>query len=115
MTVQAPQVPRSQTFLQPVTSRWLRSASSKVTRGSTLVCMLRPLTLRVTLIAPGPCAGTLAAAASWAFAVGAAALPARAVVAARVVEPCRKSRRDNPGLTDVSLESLMLLSFGDAS
>ena len=37
MTVQAPQVPRSQTRLAPVRSRWLRMASSSVTRGSTVV------------------------------------------------------------------------------
>src|ERR1019366_87406 len=54
MTVQAPQVARSQTRLAPVSSRSLRSASSSVTRGSRLrVCGL-PLILSVMGTAPGP-------------------------------------------------------------
>ena len=44
-TVQAPQVPRSQTCLAPVRSRWLRSASSSVTRGSTVTACARAVDL----------------------------------------------------------------------
>src|SRR5689334_11720641 len=54
MTVQAPQVARSQTRFGPVTSTSLRSASSKVTRGSTSAFIALPLTVRVTGTLPGP-------------------------------------------------------------
>ena len=45
-TVHAPQAPRSQTCLAPVRSRWLRSASSSVTRGSTVTCLDRAVHLQ---------------------------------------------------------------------
>jgi hypothetical protein len=52
--VQAPQVARSQTFLAPVRSRWLRSASSNVTRGSTVSLTGLPLMVRAIGTGPGP-------------------------------------------------------------
>src|ERR1700691_2536857 len=54
ITVQAPQVARSQTRLAPVSSRSLRNASSSVTRGSRLRFCGLPLILSVMGTAPGP-------------------------------------------------------------
>src|SRR6185436_4471036 len=45
---------RSQTFLAPVMSKWLRNASSSVTRGSTFTLWTLPLMRRATGIGPGP-------------------------------------------------------------
>ena len=46
--MQAPQLPRSQTRFGPVTSRRLRSVSSRVLRGSTVQLISSPLTLSVS-------------------------------------------------------------------
>src|SRR5690348_2270428 len=54
MTVQAPQVARSQTFLEPVIDSRSRKASSSVTRGSSSSLWTFPFTRRVTGTAPGP-------------------------------------------------------------
>ena len=53
-TVQAPQVPRSQTSFAPVKFEWLRNASSKVTRGSTCSFSALPLTCSIMGTVPGP-------------------------------------------------------------
>lgn len=53
-TVQAPQVPWSQPFLEPVRSRCSRSASSRLTRGSSATTRPFPFTERFTLAASGP-------------------------------------------------------------
>src|ERR1035438_6063885 len=65
MTVQAPQVPRSQTFLAPVWSGWLGRASSRGTLGSTVRWTGLPLILRVMGTGPGPTT-LVAAGAAWA-------------------------------------------------
>jgi hypothetical protein len=52
--VHAPQLPRSQTSLAPVRSRWLRSARSRVTRGSTVNVRAAPFTFRDNGTASGP-------------------------------------------------------------
>ena len=54
ITVHAPQLPRSQTFFAPVNSSCWRSASSKVTRGSTVRFSRFPFTWRVIGTGPGP-------------------------------------------------------------
>src|SRR5207247_7143784 len=85
---------------------------SKVTRGSTLVDMARPLTLRLILTGAGPWAGTLlppAPPAAWVVG-GATGTPVSAVAAAAAPEPRKNCRRDRP-LAD-SLVSLMMSSRG---
>src|SRR2546425_360895 len=101
MTVQAPQVPRSQTRLQPVALRELRRGWGRGARGSTEVVILVPLTVRSSLTGPGPMATASPAAPP---APGLSSAPARtdngdavkAVVAAATPEPLMKSRRDRP-------------------
>src|ERR1051326_6043401 len=92
MTVQAPQVARSQTFLAPVWSRMLRSASMSVTRGSRFRLYGLPLILRVTGTAPGP--ATFPAGAACA-AVSRRPLPRAPVL---IPTPRMKPRRENPFL-----------------
>ena len=58
-TVQAPHSPRSQPFFVPVNWRRLRSASSSVTRGSTVTECGCPLTVSVMFTAPGKTAEDL--------------------------------------------------------
>src|ERR1043166_1373881 len=90
-TVQAPQVPRSQTFFGPVGSSRLRKASSRVTRGSSVSLRLLPLTLSVRGNSPGP--RTLG---SWA--PSASGLTAERTPAAAVPTPMplRNPRRETP-------------------
>src|SRR5260370_35070689 len=90
MTVQAPQVARSQTFFAPVWSRLLRSASMSVTRGSRFRLYGLPLILSVTGTAPGP--ATLPAGAACA-AVSRRPLPTAPVL---IPTPRMKPRRENP-------------------
>src|SRR5689334_11857789 len=92
MTVQAPQVARSQTFLAPVWSRLLRSASMSVTRGSRFRLYGLPLILSVTGTAPGP--ATFPAGAACA-AVSRRPLPSAPVL---MPTPRMKPRRENPFL-----------------
>src|SRR5262245_25587196 len=98
--VQAPQVARSQTRLAPVTSRSLRSASSSVTRGSTLSFFGAPLMVSVMLILSGPSIGTSAPAAFTSFSPPVTS----GMVRARLV-PLRKFRRDTPLLSGLSSRS----------
>src|SRR5262249_30671680 len=92
-----PHVPRSQTRLQPVTSRKSRSVSSSVVRGSTLVVIFWPLTSSVTLTGAGPRpTGAAACAASAADPDSVSGSVARAVAAAAAPEPLRNWRRDSP-------------------
>src|SRR5262245_16218237 len=88
ITVHAPQPPRSQTSLAPVRSRWLRSARSSVTRGSTVTVLTAPLTFKLSGTASGP---STSAGADWATPAAnvLAAAPAPAVL--------RKERRENRG------------------
>src|SRR5262245_45066918 len=102
--VQAPHVARSQTRLAPVMSRSLRSASSRVTRGSTLSCFAAPFKLSVMLTLPGPSIGTSAPAAFTSFSPPATS----GMVRARLV-PLRKFRRDTPPWSGLSLRSSELL------
>src|SRR5258708_37467576 len=92
MTVQAPQVARSQTFFAPVWSRLLRSASMSVTRGSRFRLYGLPLILSVTGTAPGP--ATLPAGAAC------AAVSSRPPPSAPVLMPTPrvKPRRGSPVL-----------------
>src|SRR5713101_4405949 len=92
MTVQAPHVARSQTFLEPVWSRELRSASMSVTRGSMFRLYGLPLILSVTGAGPGP--ATLPAGAAGA-AVSRRPLPSAPVL---MPTPRIKPRRENPFL-----------------
>src|SRR5262245_31318869 len=94
MTVQAPHVPRSHTRLQPVTSRWLRSASRSVTRGSTLVVTFLPFTVSSTATAPGPAPGVTTGF-DWA-AAGGTSSPVSPATAAAALVPVRKPRRETP-------------------
>src|SRR5579864_6585184 len=57
-TVQAPHSPRSQTRFGPVMSKFSRSASSRVTRGSRSALNVFPFTLSLTGTAPGPWTAT---------------------------------------------------------
>src|SRR6266571_286578 len=96
-TVQAPQVPRSQTRLAPVSSNWSRRASSKVTRGSSCALTFLPFTLSDTGTLPGPwtcCASSSASALTWLTSGTAAETP----------EIFRKSRLETPGLEDDDLD-----------
>src|SRR5262245_36777683 len=102
--VHAPQVARSQTRLAPVMSRSLRSASSSVTRGSTLTCFGAPLMLSVMLTLSGPSIGTSAPAAFTSFSPPVTS----GMVRARLV-PLRKFRRDTPPWSGLSLRSSELL------
>ena len=90
-TVQAPHWPRSQPFLEPVSPSRSRSASSSVTRGSTVSLRRSPLTVVVMVTTFSPAAGSTAGAASAGAPpiVGARAIPADAAAA----RPMR-SRRD---------------------
>src|SRR6476646_11184377 len=100
-TVQAPQVPRSQTRLAPVSSNWSRRASSSVTRGSSCALSFLPFTLSDTGTLPGPwtCGeSSMASALTWLTSGTAAATPAI----------FKKSRRETPGLEDDGLDSLDL-------
>src|SRR5579859_340442 len=92
MTVQAPQVARSQTFFAPVWSRLLRSASMRVTRGSRFRVYGLPLILRVTGTAPGP--------ATFPGGAACAAVSRRPLPSAPVLmhTPRMKPRRENPYL-----------------
>src|ERR1017187_5390877 len=93
MTVQAPQVARSQTRLAPVSSRSLRSASSSVTRGSRLrVCGL-PLILSVMGTAPGPTNLSAAAGAASAFLSSIPALRTPPPMPAPRINPRRETPR----------------------
>ena len=87
--MQAPQPPRSHTGLAPVRSSWLRSASSSVTRGSTVTLRAAPFTLRFSVTASGPSA------------VGAASTlapaPTSVVAAAETPADFRKLRREKEG------------------
>src|ERR1035441_8395311 len=65
MTVQAPQVPRSQTLWARIEARGLRRASSRVTLGSTVRLTGLPLILRVMGTGPGPTT-LVAAGGAWA-------------------------------------------------
>src|SRR5262245_12048113 len=94
ITVHAPQVARSQTFLAPVSSRVLRSASSSVTRGSTSSLFAEPLIRRVTGTVPGP--RILASAGANGFA---AAVVARIGLDSATPAPrLMKARREKPFL-----------------
>ena len=88
-TVQAPQPPRSHTGLAPVRSSSLRSASSSVTRGSTVTARAAPFTFRFSVTASGP---SIAGAAS-------ARSPAPTIVVAAAETPAdfRKLRREKEG------------------
>src|SRR6478672_12446632 len=102
-TVHAPQVPRSQTRLAPVSSNWSRSASSKVTRGSSCALSFLPFTLSDTGTLPGPwtCGESSSASAlTWLTSGTAAETP----------EIFRKSRRETPELDDDGLD-FSCLSF----
>ena len=88
-TVQAPQPPRSQTGLAPVRSSSLRSASSSVTRGSTVTARAAPFTFRFSVTASGPRTAGAASARS----------PAPTIVVAAAETPAdfRKLRREKEG------------------
>src|SRR6185312_14241266 len=92
-TVQAPQVPRSQTRFAPVRSKLSRSASSRVTRGSSWAFSFFPFTQRVTGTLPGPSSFTSSAVAS-------ADTSLTSGTAADTPEIFRKSRRETPELDD---------------
>src|SRR5262245_27237903 len=89
MTVQAPQVARSQTRLAPVISRSFLSASSSVTRGSTFVVLFAPLIVRVMSTLSGPKIGTSAPAAFTIF-----SLLATIGIERATPVPLRNLRRD---------------------
>src|SRR5262249_54096379 len=76
------------------TSRWLRGASSSVTRGSTLVTTFLPLTVSSSTTGAGPRAG--APVGGWAAAGGASSAVRPATAAAAAPVPVRKPRRDTP-------------------
>src|SRR5690242_10976137 len=105
-TVQAPQVPRSQTRLAPVSSNWSRSASSRVTRGSSCALSFLPFTLSDTGTLPGPwtCGeSSRAKALTWLTSGTAAETP----------EIFRKSRLETPGLEDGDLDFSGFSLFSD--
>src|SRR5689334_10263035 len=105
-TVQAPQVPRSQTRLAPVSSNWSRRASSKVTRGSSCALSFLPLTLSDTGTLPGPCV------AAWSSANANALTWLTRGTAADTPEIFRKSRRETPELEpEEGFLDLLGLSF----
>ena len=103
-TVQAPHVPRSQTFFGPVISRRLRSASSSVTRGSTLSGRDWPLIWRVRENSPGPRRPDSFWAAS---AMGLTAVR-RPVAAVPTPMPLRNPRLETPGPPGESVHDDML-------
>src|SRR5271166_693084 len=99
ITLQAPQVPRSQTRFEAVMSSRLRNVSHRVNRGSTLTLRLLPLILSVMGTSPGPAVLICSASASDS---------SSPVDSAPLVTPTlvRKPRREK-----FSFEALSSLSF----
>src|SRR6188474_3398893 len=89
ITVQAPQVVRSQTRFAPVSSSSSRSASRSVNRGSMFRDLLTPLIFKVTGALPGPM--TLAL---WLSAASKASAPATIPEERTAPAPFRNPRRD---------------------
>jgi hypothetical protein len=100
----------------PVSPRWSRKASSKVTRGSSFKTRFLPLTSSITSTGPGPSGSATGRGAALTLPEG---LISRPAVTAPPATPAafRKLRRDMPGFPlaflclDMTFSEAQLLSF----